>query len=212
MNNLTLVNHPLVQDALTKLRSKKSTQEIYRSYTDLLTTSLIYEATRTISIAQKTIHTPLAEMKASIISEHIALFTILRAGLAMLNTALKIFPASPVGLAGLERDEKTAIAHEYYWKMPKVKKDTLIILLDPMLATGGSALYALRKLTAHPYKKILLICIIAAPEGIKAVHEEFPQVQITTASIDRKLNAQKFIMPGLGDFGDRYFGTERDSF
>jgi len=125
----------------------------------------------------------------------------------MLFGVLELVPNTRVGFVGLERDEKTAIAKEYYWKIPTVTKNTVVMVVDPMLATGGSAIHVLKRIAAEKPKKLQLVSVIAAPEGIKAVNDLFPDVKIFTAAVDEKLNTQKYIVPGLGDYGDRYFGT-----
>lgn len=207
MKNVSITQHSLAQDALTHLRDKTTPLASYRLYAKRITELLLADATRNLSVKEKTVRTPLGPTKGQVDNEKLVLVTIFRAGLSMLPTALKLFPDSPVGFAGLRRDEKTAIAQEYYWNMPKMTQETSVLLLDPMLATAGSALHVLRKLQQGESKQIRLVCIIAAPEGIQAIEQEFPNVQIYTAAVDEKLNAQKFIVPGLGDFGDRYFGT-----
>jgi uracil phosphoribosyltransferase len=145
-------------------------------------------------------------LAAPIVEHNLVVITILRAGLAMTSSAISLFPEASVGFAGLRRDEKTAIAEEYYWQIPKISASDIVLLLDPMLATGGSLLHVLRKLETT--KNVRLITIISAPEGVAAIHNEFPNLPIYTAAVDEKLNDKKYIVPGLGDFGDRYFGTE----
>lgn len=207
MKNVFVNSHPLVANYLTTLRDKHTTTKEFRSSAEQISTLLLTDACKNISLANKEVETPILKMVSPVISENIVLFTILRAGLAMLYPAMRMFPDASVGFAGLARDERTAIAKEYYWKMPEITKGSLVFLLDPMLATGGSLLYVLRKIAKIP-KQIILVTVITAPEGIAAIHNEFPDVKIFTAAVDEKLNSQKFIIPGLGDFGDRYFGTE----
>ncbi len=206
MTNVFVSTHPLVSDSLTHLRDKSTTTKEFRRAAETISTLLISEASTDLALSQKQITTPLQNTLGTVCKEDIVIATIFRAGLTMLPASLQIFPNTPVGFVGLERDEKTAKAIEYYWKMPKISKETTIFLLDPMLATGGSLLHVLRKLPAA--KQIRLVTIISAPEGIAAIHKEFPAVKIYTGAIDEKLNSKKFIVPGLGDFGDRYFGTE----
>lgn len=207
MKNIFVNSHPLVADYLTTLRDKHTTTKEFRSAAEQISTLLLTDACKNISLSDKEIETPLTRMSAPVLAENIVLFTILRAGLAMLYPAMRMFPDASVGFAGLARDETTAIAKEYYWKMPEITKGSFVFLLDPMLATGGSLLYVLRKIAKIP-KQIILVTVITAPEGIAAIHNEFPDVMIYTGVVDEKLNDKKFIVPGLGDFGDRYFGTE----
>ncbi|MDP3940737.1 MAG: uracil phosphoribosyltransferase [bacterium] len=205
MKNVFVSSHPLVADLLTILRDKQTGIREFRSTAEQISSLLITDASGDLSLSTKAIETPLTKMHAPVLSENIVLFTILRAGLAMLHPAMKLFPSAEVGFAGLRRNEQTAIAEEYYWKMPTITKNSLVFLLDPMLATGGSALCVLRKIKQA--KEIRLVTIISAPEGITAIHSAFPNVRIYTGAVDQKLNARKYIVPGLGDFGDLYFGT-----
>lgn len=206
MKNVFVISHPLVLDALTNLRDTSTSLAGYRFHATRITELLLHEATANLTVKTKRITTPLATIEGKIVGDHITIVTIFRAGLSMLPAALALFPNSPVGFAGLARDEKTAAASEYYWKMPTISSMTTVLLLDPMLATGGSLLHVLRKIEKP--KQIKIISVLSAPEGIAAIHKEFPDVLIFTAAIDKRLNNQKFIVPGLGDFGDRYFGTD----
>ena len=132
---------------------------------------------------------------------------VLRAGVAMLFEAIKLLPNAKVGFVGLERDENTAVASQYYWKLPPITQDSTIIVIDPMLATGGSLVHLLRQILPKKPKQIIIVSVIAAPEGVALIEKEFPNVKIYTAALDKGLDDKKFIVPGLGDYGDRYFGT-----
>jgi uracil phosphoribosyltransferase len=168
---------------------------------------MIFEATRDLATTVKEIETPLCAMKGRSIREDVVLVPVLRAGISMLFPARDFLPWSPVGFIGLERDEQTAMAHAYYQKFPAHLKDKRVLVLDPMLATGGSLIDTISKLAENGAKDISAVCIVAAPEGVQALHERFPLVPIYTAAMDSHLNDLKYIVPGLGDFGDRYFGT-----
>ncbi len=206
MQNLTILDHPLAQNALTHLRETTTTTSEFRKNSEIISKLLIEEAASLLPVFKKTITTPLTDTDGYLLKEEIVLMTILRAGLAMLTPAMQLFPSAAVGFAGLARDEQTALAREYYWKLPRITKQDTVLLLDPMLATGGSLLHVLKKI--HDAKQIILITIISAPEGITTLTTAFPNIRIVTAAVDEKLNDKKFLIPGLGDFGDRYFGTE----
>jgi len=206
MQKVTVLKNPLAQQALSHLRDRTTSTTDFRSNAEILSSQLLMEAASNLPLTQKNIKTPLTTTTGNYLEENIVIVTILRAGLAMLGPALKIFPYAPVGLVGLARDEKTALAAEYYIKLPNINDKSIIFLLDPMLATGGSLLHVLEKIIGA--KEIRLVTIISAPEGIEAINKSFPIVKIFTAAVDEKLNDKKFIVPGLGDFGDRYFGTE----
>lgn len=203
-----VIDNLFVVDALGHLRDKTTDIAQYRFYSDQLCHVLLSESFRGLVLANEKIQTPLSEMQVKRIKAEIVILPIFRAGLAMLQPALQLFPGAKVGFVGLQRDEKTAVASEYYWKLPEITKDTIIVITDPMLATGGSILHVLRRLKKRSPKEIRLVSVISAPEGIEAVQKDFPDVQIITAAVDEKLNDQKYIVPGLGDYGDRYFGTE----
>lgn len=208
MRNLFISHNYFIQVALGFLRDKDTDTAEFRSYAKKLISHLISESLSSQDLEEIAIWTDFQKTKAKRIKERFVLIPILRAGIAMLNPVLELLPDAAVGFAGLVRDEKTAIAREYYWKVPPVK-DKVVLILDPMLATGGSITYVLRKLKdlSRP-KEIRIINVVASPEGVEAIHKEFPEVKIFTASLDEKLNDKKFILPGLGDFGDRFFKTE----
>lgn len=201
------VKHPLIAHSLTVLRDKNTGTEEFRRHAGIVSKIMIFEATKNLRLANKKIFTPLAPTIGKQLDDEVVLVPILRAGLAMLFAIQDFLPTAKVGFIGLERDEKTAIAREYYRKLPKIFSTHTVIILDPMLATGGSFDDTVKALKQKGAKRILLVCIVAAPEGIKRVTQNHPDVIIYTSAIDQTLNAQKYIVPGLGDFGDRYFGT-----
>lgn len=203
-----IIDHPLVQDSLTHLRNKDTQLQKFRHHSDKICQLLFAEAIRGLQFTDIEIETPLIKMESPKLADEVVVVPVLRAGIAMLFGAMHLLPKSKIGFIGLQRDETTAIASEYYCKFPLIKDNSVIVITDPMLATGGSSLHLLRKVNQKHPKEMRLVCVLAAPEGIEAVHREFPDVQIFTAAIDQELNAQKYIVPGLGDYGDRYFGTE----
>jgi uracil phosphoribosyltransferase len=207
MQHLTIVDHPFVIDSLAHLRDKNSGLKKFRFHSDQLCKLLFSEAIRGLEFNEVKIETPVSKTTGKKLRDEVIILPILRAGLSMLYGSLQLLPKSKVGFVGLARDEKTAIASEYYWKLPKITPHSVVIITDPMLATGGTILHVLRKIAKEPAKAIRIVCVVAAPEGIKAVHKEFPNVEIFTAALDDHLNDKKYIVPGLGDFGDRYFGT-----
>lgn len=194
---------------LTMLRNKTSDIQAFRTASDRLAHSLAEEAVYHLKTKKLKIETPVGKTTGSALAEDIILLPILRSGLALLPTFLAFLPSARVGFIGLKRDEKTAIASEYYRNIPKAKKNMRVVILDPMLATGGSACDTLRALTQSGVKQssILFVSLIAAPEGVARVKQEFPQIDLITGVVDKSLNKQKYIVPGIGDFGDRYFGT-----
>lgn len=206
-SNLHLLAHPLIADCLKHLRDKNIKIDEFRHYSNQICQILFLDAIDDVETVSVNIDTPLVKTSAKKLSCRIIVVPVLRAGLAMLFGALELLPKAQVGFVGMQRDEKTAQATEYYWKFPDIKPEHTVVVTDPMLATGGSLLHLLREIAPFKPKKIKCVCVIAAPEGIAAIQKEFPQVEIYTAAIDEKLNAQKYIVPGLGDYGDRYFGT-----
>ena len=195
---------------MTQLRDKKISRAQFRKISNQLTNILACESMKHLQTKEKKIETPLDQTTGQTFADPIALIPILRSGIAMLPIFLDYFESATVGIVGLKRDEETAQANWYYKNLPPISNSTQIIILDPMLATGGTALETLKKLQKHGanHKKTIFVTMICAPEGIKAIKTQFPDVKIINASIDEKLNQNKFIVPGLGDFGDRYFGTE----
>ncbi|MDQ3954403.1 MAG: uracil phosphoribosyltransferase [Actinomycetota bacterium] len=205
---VTTVGHPLAGHLLAGLRDRDTPPELFRTLTRRLTTVLILEATSDLDAEEISVPTPLEETSGRKLAQPLAAVPVLRAGLGMLDAVVDLFPEVRVGYIGLERDEATFEAAQYYSKLPKVD-DAYVILLDPMLATGGSAAAALRALKGAGAKKPRMVSVVAAPEGIKAIEEAHPDVEIYTAAVDRELNRKAFILPGLGDFGDRLYGTQQ---
>lgn len=207
MKNVHVIDHPFIADSLTHLRDKRTDVDKFRRHSDRLCRLLFAEAIRGLEFKDTEIETPLEKMHAPKLADEIVVVPVLRSGIAMLFGAMDLLPKSKIGFVGLARDEETAIASEYYWKMPKLSAHSVVIVTDPMLATGGSLLHLLRRVATENCKEMRVVCVIAAPEGIGAIQHEFPQVEIFTAAVDDHLNEKKYIVPGLGDYGDRYFGT-----
>ena len=208
MSTVRHLDHPLIKHSLTILRNKETNTDIFRRHTAIVSKILIMEASRGLSLNEIPINTPLTETTGYEILESIVFVHVLRAGISMLFPARDFLSWAPVGFIGLERDEQTAVATEYYQKFPKNLADKQVIILDPMLATGGSLLDTITAVKEKGAKNVSCVCIVAAPEGIQLLQEKYPDVIIYVAAIDEKLNSQKYIYPGLGDFGDRYFGTQ----
>lgn len=209
MKKVTELNHPLITHKLAILRDKKTGTKEFREIIGEIAMFLCYEALRDIELDDVTIKTPLEEYKTGKLNEDkYAFIPILRAGLGMLDGVNKVVPNAKIGHIGMYRDEKTFKPVNYFFKVPKGIENKTVILLDPMLATGGSANDAIDLLKSKGVKNIKFLCIIAAPEGIKAVNKANPDVPIFCANIDRELNENKYICPGLGDAGDRIFGTK----
>lgn len=203
-----IVDHPFIKDSLTHLRDKGTSLAKFRRHSDQLCYLLFAEAIRGLDFDNCEITTPLdISMDSPKLKDEVIIVPVLRSGLAMLFGAMQLLPKSKVGFVGLQRDEKTAVASEYYFKMPKVQSNSVVIITDPMLATGGSLLHLLKKVKPYQLKDVRIVSVISAPEGIALIRSEFPKVNIFTAAIDEKLNDVKYIMPGIGDYGDRYFGT-----
>ena len=203
---IEVVQHPLVKHILTRLRDASTEPAQFRALARQLTLLLAVEATRDLPLREHTVQTPLETTQGHSLAQPIVAVPILRAGLGMLEAITELFTEVRVGYIGLERDEATAIARAYYCKLPPIGASR-VLLLDPMLATGGSAAQAIEVLLKAGAQDIVHICVVAAPEGVRLLNERFPQVRIVAASIDRGLNDRKFIVPGLGDFGDRLYGT-----
>lgn len=206
-HDVTVVEHPLVETSLVALRDASTTTDTFRRHARLLSSILAFHVLQDLATREVRVQTPLEETVGHVIDRSVIFVPVLRAGLAMLDAMSDFVPGSKVGFVGLERDEQTAIAHSYYQKLPAQLAGAENIILDPMLATGGSALATAALLKKNRAGSIRLACIVAAPEGIEAVRREHPDMRVFTAVIDRELNERKFILPGLGDFGDRYFGT-----
>ncbi|CUU06254.1 MAG: uracil phosphoribosyltransferase [Fimbriimonadales bacterium] len=203
---IEIVSHPLVKHILTQLRDERTEPARFRALARQLTFLLAIEATRDLPVRTHPVKTPLETTEGYSLAKAIVAVPILRAGLGMLEALTELFPDLRVGYIGLERDEQTAIARAYYCKLPPLD-NSRVLLLDPMLATGGSAAQAVEVLVNAGAEEIVHICVVAAPEGVRLLNEKFPQVRIVAASLDRGLNERKFILPGLGDFGDRLYGT-----
>jgi len=203
---IEVVHHPLVKHILTRLRDATTEPAQFRALARQLTLLLAVEATRDLPVREHTVQTPLETTQGHSLAQPIVAVPILRAGLGMLEAITELFTEVRVGYIGLERDEATAIARAYYCKLPPIGASR-VLLLDPMLATGGSAAQAIEVLLKAGAQDIVHVCVVAAPEGVRLLNERFPQVRIVAASIDRGLNDRKFILPGLGDFGDRLYGT-----
>ena len=202
-----LVDHPLVHDALVSLRDKRTTAEHFRRAATRISMLLTVEAMRELSAADVTVDTPLGPAAGRRIVPNVVVVPVLRAGLGMLDAVLELVPHARVGHIGLQRDEMTAVASQYYSKLPASLDTSYVLMIDPMLATGGSAVAALDLLERAGARRVRIVCIVAAPEGIMLVERHHPDVVIYTPVVDRGLNEHKFIVPGLGDFGDRLYGT-----
>lgn len=204
--NLFIVNHPLMKHLLTHLRDKNTKPALFRTITKKITTLLSIFASYELSLKKITRDTPLESFEGNIIEEQIVAVPILRAGLGMIDPICDLFPEVSVGYVGIQRDHETATPHEYYYKLPDIE-NKIVFLLDPMLATGGSASYAINLIKQNNPKKIIMLSIVSAPEGVLHIQQNHPDVKIFTASLDRELNSKKYILPGLGDMGDRLYGT-----
>ena len=202
-----IVDHPLVHDALAELRDKRTPPDRFRRAATRISVLLAAEAMRELPSHTVTVDTPLGPADGLRTSDDVVIVPVLRAGLGMLDAVLEIVPRARVGHIGLQRDEMTAVASQYYAKLPPALEKSFVLMIDPMLATGGSAVAALDLLRAAGARQVRIVCIVAAPEGLSVVERHHPGVVIFTPVIDRGLNERKFIVPGLGDFGDRLYGT-----
>jgi len=202
-----LVDHPLVHDALVSLRDKRTPPELFRRAATRISVLLATEATRDLPAKDVTVETPIGPAPGRRVGTDVVVVPVLRAGLGMLDAVLELIPGARVGHIGLQRDEMTAVASQYYSKLPADLGGSYVLMIDPMLATGGSAVSGLDLLRKAGAKAVRIVCIVAAPEGIALVERHHPDVHIYTPVVDSGLNAQKYIVPGLGDFGDRLYGT-----
>ena len=207
----TVLNHPLVSHRLTLMRDLSTPPKLFRELVGEVTTYLAYEGLRDICTESVRIETPVAMTKGSRISDRVVLVPILRAGMGMLDPMLKTLPGARVGVLGMQRNEQTAEPVPYYSKVPPAREGSLAVVIDPMLATGGSACDAVAQLKKLGYRRIKFFCIISAPEGIAKFESVHPDVPVFTAAKDERLNEDFYIVPGLGDAGDRIFGTEEHS-
>jgi uracil phosphoribosyltransferase len=208
-DHLTVVDHPLVQHKLTLMRDKGTSTSEFRRLLHEITQLLAYEITRELPLTQTSIDTPMETMDSPILAgKKLALVSILRAGNGMLDGVLDLVPSARVGFVGLYRDEETLLPVQYYFKAPKELGDRMVIAVDPMLATGNSSAAAIDLLKEAGATNIRFLCLLAAPEGVARMKDAHPDVPIVTASLDRELNEKGYIMPGLGDAGDRMFGTK----
>jgi len=208
-DHLTVVDHPLVQHKLTIMRDQSTPTAVFRQLLREISQLLAYEVTRNLHMTTKRIETPMAEMDApTLAGKKLALISILRAGNGLLDGILELIPSARVGFVGLYRDETTLQPVQYYFKVPEALKDRPVIAVDPMLATGNSSAAAVDLLKEAGANNIRFLCLLAAPEGIARMREAHPDVPIVTAAVDDRLNEVGYIVPGLGDAGDRMFGTK----
>ncbi|HLQ62744.1 MAG TPA: uracil phosphoribosyltransferase [Candidatus Acidoferrales bacterium] len=203
---LHVSKHPLVGDFLAGLRDRSTPPDDFRELARRIITLLVYEATADLPVRRGTVETPLKTAPAGFVDSEVVAIPVLRAGLGLLGPVLDLLPRLSVGYIGLERDEETAVARIYYQKLPPLK-GKVPLLLDPMLATGGSGARALDLIKEAGGRDARMVCVVAAPEGVKVIEDRHPEVDIYTAALDEGLNDRAFIVPGLGDFGDRLFGT-----
>ena len=207
--HLTVVDHPLVQHKLTLMREKENSTASFRQLLREISLLLAYEVTHELPVTTKRIETPMCEMDAPVIEgKKLVLVSILRAGNGLLDGILELVPAARVGFVGLYRDEETLKPVQYYFKVPKNLEDRCVILVDPMLATGNSSVAAVDLMKEAGAKDIRFLCLLAAPEGVEKMKQAHPDVPIITAALDDHLNEKGYIVPGLGDAGDRMFGTK----
>lgn len=206
--NVHIINHPLVQHKLSIMRNKETSTSEFRKLLQEISMLMGYEITRDFPLEYEEIETPLQKMNApKLAGKKVVIAPILRAGLGMVDGLLSLIPSARVGHIGLYRDEETCMPIFYYYKMPQ-NKDRMVILTDPMLATGGSACDAIMRLKNDGFNNIKMMCLVASPQGVKAVTDKYPDVDIYVASLDEGLNERNYILPGLGDAGDRIFGTK----
>ena len=203
-----VLNHPLIEHKLTHIRKEETGHKDFRENLDEIASLMAYEVLRDLPLKEVTIKTPMETCKSYVLDTEIVLVPILRAGMGLINGILDLVPTARVGFVGLYRDEETLLPQEYFVKVPKELKDSVALVLDPMLATGGSAISAVSALKARGAKNIKMVCLVGAPEGVKAFEEAHPDVELYLAALDEKLNDIGYIVPGLGDAGDRIYGTK----
>ena len=205
---LTVLDHPLIKHKLTQMRKKETGTKDFRQNLDEIAELMAYEVCRDLPLKEIPIETPIAPTTGYELSKEVVIVPILRAGIGLLNGIRELVPTAKVGFIGLYRDEKTLEPHEYFAKFPKELGDAVVMIVDPMLATGGSALAAIEMIKKRGAKNIKLVCLVGAPVGAKAVQDKYPDVDIYLAAMDDHLNDVGYIVPGLGDAGDRNFGTK----
>jgi uracil phosphoribosyltransferase len=205
--SLHLIDHPLAHDALMELRDVRTAPPEFRRAATRISLLLAAEALRSLHTVATTVTTPLGPADGRVVRSDIVVVPVLRAGLSMVDAVLQLAPSARVGHIGLQRDETTAVAARYYSKLPPDIGDSHVLMVDPMLATGGSSAAAIDLVKAAGAGSIALVCVISAPEGVALLQRTHPDVDVYTPVVDRELNAHKFIVPGLGDFGDRLYGT-----
>lgn len=209
MKNVTILDHPLIQHKTTILRQTTTTNKEFRELIEEITMLMCYEALRDLPLEEIDIETPIKKTRKKVLKgKKLAIVPILRAGLGMVNGMLSLVPSAKVGHIGMYRDEETLQPHEYYCKLPADIDERLIVVVDPMLATGGSACDAIAQIKSYGAKHIKFLCLVAAPEGIEMLTKTHPDVDIYCANVDEGLNENGYIVPGLGDAGDRIFGTK----
>ena len=207
MKRVTVITHPLVQHNLTRLRDERTGAQEFRRVLSEVAALMLYEATRSFTVAPVSVKTPLANARGFRLQREVVLVPVLRAGLGMLDSILQLIPHARVGFIGLKREETTLRATSYHKSLPPDLTPFEVILIDPMLATGGSAVAAMDLLTELGAKHVRMVNLVAAPEGIRRVRLHYPKLPIFTAAVDKKLNEKGYILPGLGDAGDRLFGV-----
>jgi len=207
VKNVTIITHPLVQHNLTRLRDRDTGAQEFRRVLSEVAALMVYEATRSFAVMPMSVTTPLAKARGCRLQREVVLVPVLRAGLGMLDSILQLIPHARVGFIGLKREETTLRATSYHKSLPPDLSPFEVILIDPMLATGGSAVAAMDLLVELRAIQVRMVNLVAAPEGIRRVHARYPNLPIFTAAVDRKLNEKGYILPGLGDAGDRLFGV-----
>lgn len=204
--SLQIIQHPAAVHYINQLRKKETTPQAFRRYCDLVTTFLAVEATKDLKTDGRALETPLETMEAEFVKEPVVVVAILRAGAGMIESVVRLLPEVSVGYIGLERDEETAEARRYYCKFPPLE-GSRVLVVDPMLATGGSAEQTIEAVYEAGARRVDFLCIVAAPEGVERLETRFNDLRIIAGSLDRELDTNKYIRPGLGDFGDRLYGT-----
>lgn len=208
-SNVNIINHPLITHKLTQIRKVETGTNEFRKIVNEIGGLMVYEITRDLELGEVEIQTPVSKMNAKeLVGEKLVVVPILRAGLGMVDGILQMIPSARVGHIGLYRNEETLQPVEYYAKFPNKMEERLVIVVDPMLATGGSAIAALNQVKKRGAKNLKFVCLVAAPEGVEALRKAHPDIPIYVAALDEKLNEKGYIVPGLGDCGDRIFGTK----